>query len=135
LPFEVAALAPGGEVLFADGEAVEGVFEDGEDFGLGVEPVEQGRAGFAVLQAEVELFAEVVGEGGDFAVAGAVGVRDRLEWIGDVLGGGRGLGLGRDRSFVASVDFIFVHIIILSGGEFSRLWSRRKTYGRIKEKV
>ena len=68
-PVEKAAVIPFGEVLGADGDAVEVFGEDGLDFGEGVEPLDEVHAGFAVVEALVELVAEVVREAGDFAGA------------------------------------------------------------------
>ncbi len=66
-PVEEAAVVPFGEVLGADGDAGEVFGEDGLDFGEGVEPFNQVHAGFAVVEALVELVAEGAGEAGDFA--------------------------------------------------------------------
>lgn len=79
LPFEVAALAPGGEVLFVDGGAVEVVVEGFEDVGQGVEPVDNLGRRLAFFQAEAEFVADVGRELGDFAVACAVVVAQELE--------------------------------------------------------
>ena len=68
-PVEKAAVVPFGEVLRADGDAVEMFGEDGLDFGEGVEPLDEVNAGFAVVEALVELVAERAGETGDFAGA------------------------------------------------------------------
>jgi len=68
-PIEVAALAPFGKVLGADGPAGELVGDDFLDFGELVEPGDEGRAQFAVFKALVELFADGFGEAGDFAGA------------------------------------------------------------------
>ena len=68
-PVEEAAVIPFGEVLGADGDAFEVLGEDGLDFGEGVKPLQEGHAGFAVVKALVELFAEGVGETGDFTGA------------------------------------------------------------------
>ena len=68
-PVEKAAVVPFGEVLGADGDAVEVFGEDGLDFREGVEPLDEVHAGFAVVEALVELVAEVVREAGDFAGA------------------------------------------------------------------
>jgi hypothetical protein len=68
-PVAVAALFPFGEVLFGDGAAVEFGGEDGFDFGERVEPGEDGFGGDTVVEFEVELFADGVGEAGDFADA------------------------------------------------------------------
>jgi hypothetical protein len=66
-PLGVAAFFPFGEVLVADGFACEVALEDGLDFGHGVEPEEEEGAGFAIEDAEVELFADGVGEACDFS--------------------------------------------------------------------
>ena len=68
-PVEVAAGVPGGEVLGFDGGAVEMFVEDGLDFGEPIEPFNEVHAGFAVVEALVEFFAERAGEAGDFAGA------------------------------------------------------------------
>ena len=68
-PVEEAAIVPFGEVLRADGDAVEVFGEDGLDFGEAVKPLDEFHAGFAVMEALVELVAEVVRETGDFASA------------------------------------------------------------------
>jgi hypothetical protein len=64
---EGAELAVFGEVGFIDGSTVELGFEEGVDFGEGIDPFEDGAGFFGVLQAEVELFADRVGETSDFA--------------------------------------------------------------------
>ena len=69
-PVAVATEAPLGEVCGGDGAAVEVGGEEGLDFGEGIEPVEEGWGQFAVVEAVVELFADGVGEAGDFAGAG-----------------------------------------------------------------
>jgi len=66
-PVAEAALFPFGEVLFGDGAVVEVGGEDGFDFGERVEPGENGFGGEAIVEFEVELFAEVVREPTDFA--------------------------------------------------------------------
>jgi len=68
-PFGKAAVAPFGEVLFADGNAVELRLEHGAHFRAGVEPVEEGAAGFVVVEAAVEFRADLGGEAGDFSSA------------------------------------------------------------------
>ena len=68
-PVLVAALHPLGEVGLFDGLTVEVGLEDGLDFGEGVEPVHQYLADFAVAEAVVEFFAELVGEAGNFSGA------------------------------------------------------------------
>jgi hypothetical protein len=68
-PVAEAALFPFGEVLFGDGTAVEFSREDGFDFGEGVEPGQDRFVRLMVVKTEVELFAEVVRETGDFADA------------------------------------------------------------------
>jgi len=60
-PIEVAALAPFGKVLGADGPAGELFGDDFLDLGELVEPVDEGRAQFAVFKALVELFADGFG--------------------------------------------------------------------------
>ena len=68
-PVEEAAIVPFGEVLGADGDAVEMFGENGLDFGEGVKPFDEVHAGFTFVEAEVELVAEVMREAGDFAGA------------------------------------------------------------------
>ena len=68
-PVEEAAVVPFGEVLGADGDALEVFGEDGLDFGETVKPLDEFHAGFAVMEALVELVAEMVRETGDFAGA------------------------------------------------------------------
>jgi len=58
------------EVLFRDGAVVEGLAEDFLDPGKPVEPNEDGFAFQAVVEAGVELGADVPGEPGDFSDAG-----------------------------------------------------------------
>ncbi len=69
-PIQVTAVAPFAEVLFTDGAAFELGIEDGLNFGLLVEPIHKGGAGFAVLKAAVQGVADGLGETGDFADAG-----------------------------------------------------------------
>ena len=68
-PVEEAAIVPFGEVLGANRDAGEMLGEEGLDFGEGVEPLNEFHAGFAVVEALVELVAELVRETGDFAGA------------------------------------------------------------------
>jgi hypothetical protein len=68
-PVEVAAIVPFGEVLGTDGDAGEVFGEEGLDFGEAIEPLNEVHTGFAVVEALVELVAEVAGEAGDFAGA------------------------------------------------------------------
>ena len=72
LPGGEAAAAPVGDVLFVDGGFIGGVFEDGLDFGEGVEPLEDGAGGVGALEAEVEVFADAGREFGDFGDAGHI---------------------------------------------------------------
>ena len=60
-PIEVAAVAPLGEVLGADGMAGELFGNEFLDFGEFVQPFEDGWAAFAVFEAGVELFADLFG--------------------------------------------------------------------------
>ena len=60
-PFEVAAFAPFGKVLGADGPAGELVGDDFLDFGQLIEPGDEGGSEFAVFEALVELFADGFG--------------------------------------------------------------------------
>jgi len=66
-PIEVAAFAPFGEVLRADGQAGELFGDDFLDFGQLVEPSDERGSGFAIFEALVELFADGFGQAGDFA--------------------------------------------------------------------
>ena len=67
-PFAVAAVdAPVGKVLFRDG--VEARSEDGADFGMGVEPGDEGFAEGTVAEAVVEFFADGEWETSDFSEA------------------------------------------------------------------
>ena len=68
-PIAEAALFPFGEVLFGDGTVIEIDSEDGFDFGERVEPGEDGFGGEAVVEFEIELFAEGMREASDFADA------------------------------------------------------------------
>ena len=68
-PMLVAGHAPVGKVLRRNGFAVE---LGGQDFFDGLEVVEPGEddgGGVAIQEALVELFADIVGEAGDFATA------------------------------------------------------------------
>ena len=60
-PIEVAAFAPFGKVLRADGQAGELFGDDFLDFGQLVEPGDEGFAEFAVFEAAVEFFADGFG--------------------------------------------------------------------------
>ena len=93
-PFAVAAEVPVGEVLRGDEVAAVVFFDEGDDFGAGVEPGEDEVGGFAVAEALVEFFAEGVGQTGNFA--GAVhglsegrGLRMADGFIGDGMNGQR----------------------------------------------
>jgi hypothetical protein len=67
LPFEVAAVAPLGEVLLGDGFVVEEFAEDLFDGGEGVEPSDDLAAGIVAVEAVVDGGAEIVGKAGDFS--------------------------------------------------------------------
>jgi hypothetical protein len=67
-PFFEAALTPVGEVLLVDGLSVEAL-EDGFDLGQGVEPEDDLFAFVAVLEADVELGANIPREAGNFTDA------------------------------------------------------------------
>jgi hypothetical protein len=67
LPAFEAAGAPLGEVLFANGHAIELGGEDFFDAHEAVEPGEDVGGGLVVFEAAVELFADGFGEAGDFA--------------------------------------------------------------------
>lgn len=64
-----AALAPLGEVLFADRFAIKLGCEHDNHRWKRIEPCREGFALFAVLQAAVELFADHAGKPGDFSVS------------------------------------------------------------------
>jgi hypothetical protein len=67
LPFLEAAVAPVAEILFVNGMAVEGVAEEGLDFGEAVEPLGEDAGGDVAVHAMVYFFAEGAREGGDFS--------------------------------------------------------------------
>ena len=69
LPFLEAALSPVAEVLLVDGVSIEGVAEEGLDFGEAVEPLGEDAGGDVAVHAMVNFFAEGTGEGCDFADA------------------------------------------------------------------
>jgi hypothetical protein len=70
-PFLEAALAPLAQVLGADGDAGEVVLDDFLGFRQGVEPGEELGAFLGLFEALIQLVADVAGEAGYFAVAGA----------------------------------------------------------------
>jgi len=70
LPLEEAAVTPVGDVLLANGLAVEGLAEDGFDVGDGVEPFDEIAGGGGAFEAAVEFVADGAGEAGDFGDAG-----------------------------------------------------------------
>ncbi|HEX3717709.1 MAG TPA: hypothetical protein VH595_07050 [Verrucomicrobiae bacterium] len=76
-PFLKSALAPGAEVLWGNGLAVEVGGDGFLDGGKGVEPGEDLSGILAVVEAGVELFADLAWKAGDFAAAlgGGGGVR------------------------------------------------------------
>lgn len=78
-PALIADLAPVGHVLFGDRLALEFGGEDGFDGGEFVEPGEDFGVALAVEEALVDLFAEFVGETGDFAGEGVVGDGNRVK--------------------------------------------------------
>jgi hypothetical protein len=69
LPFEVAAVAPFGQVLLGDGFVMEEFAEDFFDGGEGVEPGDDPAAGIVAVEAVVDGGAEGKGKAGDFAGA------------------------------------------------------------------
>ena len=69
-PFGVAAVPPLGQALFVDGPAAEIGGQDRLDLRLRVEPLQQGAAWRALVEAAVEFFADRLGQPGDFTVAG-----------------------------------------------------------------
>jgi len=68
--FGIAAGFPFGEIGWSDWSTLKMLLEDREHFWQGVQPFQDGLAWFTVLDAEVELFADLVGETGDFAGSG-----------------------------------------------------------------
>lgn len=81
-PALVAGGAPVAEVLAIDGRAGELVGEDFLDGGESIEPGEDEGSGLAVAEAAVKLFADVVGESGDFADEGALFHTNAVEsWV------------------------------------------------------
>ena len=70
LPLGITAQPPFRKVLGADGFSVEEIQDDLLDFREGVEPLDEGAAGDAALEAAVEFVAERAGETGDFSSAG-----------------------------------------------------------------
>jgi hypothetical protein len=69
LPLDEAAVSPLGQVLLADGTAIEVIIEDFPDFRKGIEPREKVGAGDAAFELAVEFVAKGPGEAGDFAVS------------------------------------------------------------------
>ena len=87
LPIGEPALLPVGEVNLIDGLGVEERGQDGLDFGEGVEPGGELFGFVAVVEALVELVADVAGKAGDFAVAVRVHGGGVVEWwSGGVMG-------------------------------------------------
>lgn len=70
LPVVKAALLPFSEIGGADRLRVEMGFKDIFDFGDVVEPIDEGDAWFAIVEALVEFVANVAWETGDFTSAG-----------------------------------------------------------------
>jgi hypothetical protein len=68
LPLAEGAEAVFAEVLFGDGFAIEFAFKEFADGGEGVEPVEEGGAGFVFEETEVELGLDVRRKARDFAI-------------------------------------------------------------------
>ena len=71
-PIAIAAVLPLGEVLGADRFAGEIRGHDVLDFGKGVEPGHEVFALVAIVNAAIQLVADVAGEAGDFSGAGGV---------------------------------------------------------------
>jgi hypothetical protein len=69
-PFGESALSPFGHVLFIDGATAEFLVEDFSDFRKQVEPFDEFGSLLAVAETAVEIFADRVGETGDFSVTG-----------------------------------------------------------------
>jgi hypothetical protein len=69
LPLDEAAVSPLGQVLLADGTAVEVFVEDFLNFRERIEPREKVRAGSAAFELAVEFVAKGPGKAGDFAVS------------------------------------------------------------------
>ncbi len=67
-PIAEAAIGPFSEVDGTHGASAEVFGEDGTDFGQGIEPIEDGFGLLAVVEAAVELVADLMGEAGDFSV-------------------------------------------------------------------
>jgi hypothetical protein len=73
-PIAVAALFPFSEIRRGKGARGKIGGEEGLDFREGVEPLENGLAGLAVAEADVELFAQMMWQTGDFARASVCGM-------------------------------------------------------------
>src|SRR4051812_461132 len=67
-PIRIAAITPLGQVLLADGVPVKFFPQDFLYFGQGIQPVDELLASPAVVQAVIELFANVFWQAGDFSV-------------------------------------------------------------------
>jgi hypothetical protein len=59
------------EVLAGDGFSIEVLLDHFLDLGEAIEPFEQFGAGLVVFQAPVQLFADMVGQAGNLAIAGS----------------------------------------------------------------
>ena len=70
VPLAVAAIFPLGEVAWGDGATVKLGLENGLHFREGVEPREDRFGLVAVVEAGVELFADLVREASNFSDAG-----------------------------------------------------------------
>lgn len=68
-PFLIAAVAPFAEVLLGDAFSGEQSVEDVLDFGMTIEPIEDGRGEFGVLEPAIEFFADFPRDAGDFSGA------------------------------------------------------------------
>jgi hypothetical protein len=68
-PFLATALTPLAEVLFADGNAVEFLFDDFLELFEAVEPGEDLGSGLGAVKAFVQEVADGAGQMGDFTVA------------------------------------------------------------------
>ena len=80
-PLLEAAVAPTGEIHFADGLTAELSVQDGPDFRKGIEPIEDFRSGTGIVEAVVDLLTDGVRQQGDFTVSnhnfGFFGVSNR----------------------------------------------------------
>jgi len=83
-PMPEATEAPLGAVLLVDGTAGKPACENGLNLGLFVEPLEDWGGALTIEQAMVDLVANGLGETGDFADTGDVGLGRRVPGRGRV---------------------------------------------------